>query len=131
MLVLGQLLQILQIELTHLLCWRRRAAVVGALVRVLILRNQHADDGAVETCCFDLDDVFVVALAQDLDLSEQAIQRLVLAELGRLAFLHFKNFDSDLFLCFQIDCKFDPTQSFTLGKASERHGRHKDVRRVD
>ena len=61
---------------------------------------------SIEASSLDFDYVFVVTLGQDLDFHMKAIKRLILAKFSSLALLHFKNFDSNLFLCLQINCKF-------------------------
>ena len=107
MFILWQLLQLLQIYLTHLLCVRWWATIICHNIRVLVTRYELPLNSSIEVCGFHLDDVFVVALRQDGNLHVETIKRLVLAKFSSFALLDFQNFDSDLLFRLQIDCKFN------------------------
>ena len=52
---------------------------------------------AVETRCFDFNNILVVTLCKDCDLGVEALKRVELIKQGNATFFDLENFDSHLF----------------------------------
>lgn len=70
------------------------------------------NDGAVETGSFDFDDVSVVALGKDCDLTVEAFERVELIERRLPGLLYLENLDGHLLARVQIECEFDSVNCY-------------------
>ena len=74
-------------------------------------RAHHFDDYSIKACGLNFNDVFVIALRENLDLTVKALEALVLTELGGSACLYLENLDGDFPLRFQIISQLDSTRT--------------------
>jgi len=63
---------------------------------------QESRRDTIEVGGFDFYDVLVVAVSQDRDFFEQALEAESLAKLRRLAWFNFEDLDGNLALCLQV-----------------------------